>query len=194
MSGAAAAVVTDLAGLLAPSATPLQAIGPDAITDTWWPVRALATFVVVAGLGGLLVSRYEPFVDRSIDASMDQPLSSFGHGVAAHAVIAFAAVYLADKFGRFGVLDGNGPMVGLLVGVLLALAAGTIGFTVVGSTIVELRGDRRHELGLMVGALIASSAVAVATTTGAFLWFVVVSIGIGGAVRKWLHASAVPEV
>lgn len=193
MSGSGAALATDALGLLAASETPLQALGPSTLTDAPWPFRGLAAFLVVVGLGGVLVWRYEPFVDRSIDASMERPLSSLGHGAAAHAVIVFVGVYLANKFGRYAPLDGTGPLIGLSVGLLLLVGSAAVGFTVVGSTIVELRGDRQRWLGLALGGAIAGAAGAVATTTGAFVWFVVVSMGIGGAVRRWINASAVPE-
>lgn len=188
------AVVADVAGLFAAGQPPLAAVGLDAVVEAPWPLRAFATFVLVAGLGGVLVYRHESFLDRSIDASAERPLASLGYGLAAHAVIAFTAVYLANKLGRYGVLGQDGPLVGLLLGGLLAVAAATVGFTVVGVTVAGLRGGRRHELGLALGGLVAAAAVALASTASALVWFVVVSMGIGGAVRKWLHASAGPEM
>lgn len=188
------AVVAEVVGLFAAGQPPLAAVGLDAVVEAPWPLRALATFVLVAGLGCVLVYRHEPFLDRSIDASAERPLASLGYGLAAHAVIAFAAVYLANKLGRYGVLGQDGPLVGLLLGGVLALAAATVGFTVVGVTVAGLRGGRRNELGLALGGLVAAAAVALASTVSALVWFVVVSMGIGGAVRKWLHASAGPEL
>jgi hypothetical protein len=193
MSGAGVAVAADFLTPLTAGWPPLRTVGPSAITDAEWPLRALIAVLVVGGFGAVLVRSHGPFVDRSIDASIERPLSSFGYGVAAHAVIAFTAVYLANKFARLAPLGGDGPLIGLLVGALLLLCAAVIGFTVVGATVAELGGDRRRSYGLALGALTAGAAAAVATPVGVVVWFVVVSVGIGGAIRRWVHASALPE-
>lgn len=193
MSGAGGPVAIQFEGVLAASEPTVRAVGLRTVADAWWPLRAVAAFLVVLALGGLLVRRYGPLLNRSIDASRDRPLSSLGYGLAAHAVVAFAAVYLADKFGKWAVFGGVGALVGPLVGVLVALVAAAVGFTVVGTSIVELRGDRHLGAGLVLGSALAGAIVAMASLASAFVWFVVVSMGIGGAVRRWLHASAVSE-
>lgn len=177
----------------APPLAPFQVAGPSAVVDASSPVRALAAFVCVAVLGGVLLWRNEAFVDRSIDASMARPLSSLGYGVAAHAVIAFGGSYLATQLAGMEVLGRNAGAFGVLAGLLLALLAGSLGFTVVGSAIVGLGGQRRPWHGLVVGALIAGVAGLLDVLAGGLLWFVVVSMGIGGPARRWLHADAVPE-
>jgi hypothetical protein len=185
--------VVEFERVLAVSDPALLTAGPQIVSDAWWPLRTVAAFLVVLGLGGVLIRRCGPLLHRSIDASRDRPLSSLGYGLAAHAVIAFGAVYLADKFGRWALVGGAGPLIGPLVGALLALGAAAIGFTVVGATIVELRGDRHLGFGLLLGSALAGATAATATLASAFVWFVVVSMGVGGAVRRWLHASAASE-
>jgi len=193
MSGAGGPVVVQYESVFAAILPTVRAVGLRAVAEAWWPLRAVAAFLVVLALGGVLVWRYGPLLHRSIDASRDRPLSSLGYGLAAHAVLAFGAVYLADKFGRWALFGGVGALVGPLVGVLVALGAAAVGFTVVGASIVELRGDRHLGVGLVLGSALAGAIVAVATLASAFVWFVVVSMGIGGAVRRWLHASATSE-
>jgi hypothetical protein len=193
MSGSGAVVAADLVGLLAASEMPVAAVGPGAVLDVPWPVRGVATFLLVAGLGGVLLRRREGFVDRSVDAATSHPVSALGHGVAAHAVIAFVGVYMANKFARYVPMDGTGPLIGLSFGFLLVLVAGVVGFTVVGAIVVDLGGDPQRWHGVVLGAAVAAVAAAVASTAGAVCWFVVVSMGIGGAVRRWLQASAMDD-
>lgn len=172
---------------------PMQVWGPTAFVDLPGPIRGAAASVLVLVVGAVLVWRYEAFLERSIDASMERPLASVGYGVAAHAVIAFAGVYLANQLAGVPTAGWNAGIVGVVVGLLLVLAASALGFTVVGSAVSGLwLGDRRWA-GPVVGALLAGGAAAVDPRVGALLWFVVVSMGIGGPARKWLHASEGPD-
>ena len=166
---------------------------PSAVLDAPGPIRGLAAFLLVSAVGGLLLWRYEAFVGRSIEASMTRPLSSLGYGAAAHAVIAFAGLYLTTRLAQFVVYGQNVGIVGVLAGVLLVVLAGALGFTVVGSTLVEYGWEPRPWLGLLVGALIAGAAGSLGLVAGGVLWFVVVSMGIGGPTRRWLHADVTSE-
>ena len=169
-------------------------LDPTAVFDLPGPVRGTAAFVLVLLLGGLLVRRFEPFLERSVEASMDRPLASVGYGVAAHAVIAFGGVYLANQLTQAPTGGWNAGVVGVAVGMLLALLAAALGFTVVGSTVAGLWLEERRWAGPVVGALFAGVAATLDPPIGWLLWFVVVSMGIGGPARKWLHASEGPEV
>lgn len=193
MPGETGGLLVDQAVAATPAFPALRAAIPSAVLDAPGAVRGLAAFVLVAALGGLMLWRYEPVVDRSIDASMARPLSSLAYGVAAHAVIAFGAGYLATQLAGFDLLGRNAGVVGLLVGLLLALLAGSLGFTVVGSTLAGLGGSLPRWSGPVVGALIAGVAGLLDPLHGGFLWFVVVSMGIGGAARRWLHADEIDE-
>lgn len=173
---------------------PMQIPGLQAAVEAPAPVRAAAGFALVAAIGGLLLWRYEPFLDRSIEASMATPLRSIAYGVAAHAVIAFAGVYLASQLTRYGVFGSSGTLVAGGLGAIVLLLAASLGFTVVGSIIAELGGPWGRWVGLAAGAVIAGLAAFLGPMTGAVLWFVVVSMGIGGPARRWLHADAVEEL
>ena len=173
------------------TATPLQTASVSAVLDAPGPVRGLAAFLLVSVLGAILLWRYEPFVERSIDASMDRPLSSLVYGVAAHAVIAFGGVYLVNQLTNLEAFGWNAGVLGVVAGMLVVLLAASLGFVVVGSTAVEFAWGRSHWYGLAVGALVAGVAGFLGSLAGATLWFVVVSMGIGGPARNWLHADEI---
>lgn len=173
---------------------PIQAAGPSTFPTVSGLLGGLAAFGLVLALGGLLIWRFESFVDRSMSASMDRPLSSLAYGMAAHGVIAFAGVYLTGRFARIEVLGGNIAAVGLLVGGVFVLLVASLGFTVVGATIVALGGERRLDFGLVVGALLAGLAGFLGFAAGAVIWFIVVSMGIGGPARQWIHADATDDL
>lgn len=173
---------------------PLQAGDLATVTDASGVVRASVAFVLVLVLGGAFLWRFGPFVERSIDASMDRPLRSTAYGVAAHLVVVFGGVLLASKLSQYPVFGVNPAALGLALGLFLLLLVGSLGFTVVGSTVVELGGQPSRWVGLVVGALIAGGIAVVTPTVAWVAWLVVVSMGVGGAVRKWVHASAVSDV
>lgn len=179
---------------LAGTVVPIQAVDPTAFVAASGPIRATVAFVLVSLLGGILLWRNEPFVDRSVDATLARPLLAIGYGVAAHAVIGFAAFYLASQFALVDVAGWNAGGIGLLIGWLLALSSGALGFTVVGAAVLDVWGVRRNWSGLFVGALIAGVVVLVDPLLAGVVWVAIVSMGIGGPVRKWLHASTVGDV
>lgn len=174
-------------------AVPLQAVDLAAIAGASSAVRASAAFVLVLVLGGAFLWRFEPFVERSIDASMARPLASTAYGVAAHVAVGFGGVLLASKLAQYPAFGQNPAVLGLALGLGLVLVAGALGFTVVGSTVVELGGRQNRWTGLVVGAVIAGGIAVVSPKVAWIAWLVVVSVGIGGAIRKWVHASAIPE-
>lgn len=164
------------------------------VAETSGAMRAVAAFALVVCLGGVVLWRADSFLDRSIDASMEQPVSSLGYGLAAHAVIAFVGVYLANKLARYGVFGSASSYVGLGVGVALVGVAGAVGFTVVGSTVTDLLAERRGWPGLVLGGVVAAGIAVVAPDVGAVLWFGIVSVGVGGPVREWVQASVVADL
>jgi hypothetical protein len=177
---------------------PLGALDPTAVFDAPPEVRAGIAFATVLALGGLLVLRFGPFVERSIDATRSRPLASTVYGVAAHLVVLFVVFYLGVRLSRFELFGQSTGLLGPAFGVASVLATGALGFTVVGSTVVEVGWAPDRWAGLVVGAglagLIAVLSSSVAFALAAVLWVLVVSMGIGGAVRRWLTASAVSEV
>jgi hypothetical protein len=168
---------------------PMQAVGASAVLDAPAPVRGIGAFALVSVLGALLLWRREDFVERSIDASMDRPLASLAYGAAAHAVIAFGWVYMTNQLAGLEAFGWNAGSVGVLLGLLLVLLAAALGFTVVGSTVVAFAWRSSRWRGLFVGAVVAGVAGFVGSLAGGTLWFVIVSMGIGGPARNWLHAD-----
>jgi hypothetical protein len=188
MAGLSTALVS-----LGPRVT-LQTLDPTAVTEAPPEVRALGVFVTVLLVGGAYLWRYEPVVDRSIASSRARPLLSAAYGVATHVVILFAVFYLGARLSQFELFGRNTSVLGLVFGVAVVILVAALGFTVVGAAIVELGWGGNPWAGLVLGAGIAGGIAVAATTLAGGLWVAVVSVGIGGAVRKWLHASAVQEV
>lgn len=173
-------------------AAPLQAMEPSVVLGAPGVLRAAVAFGAVLILGGLLRLRAGGFVDRAIDAASAHPLRAMLYGVAAHVVLAFAGVYLATRLSQFALAGVNLAPVGLALGGLLLLGVAALGFAVVGSVVANLVWDRTAWTGLVVGGLIAAGLAGLDPVVGGVLWLVVVSMGIGGAVSRWLHASMVP--
>lgn len=171
----------------------LQLTDPTGLLDLPGFARGVIAFVVVLLLGGAFLWRYRGVVERSIDASTDRPLTSLGYGIAAHATLLFGAVYLASQLGVL-TLSGRslGPL-GAWIGLVLLAAAAGLGFTVVGSAVVEFGWGRPRWNGLVLGAAGAGVAGVLDPLIGGLVWLVVVSTGIGGPVRAWFHASEGPE-
>jgi hypothetical protein len=171
----------------------LQTLDPTAVLEAPPELRAGGVFLTILLLGGALLWWDERFVGRSIDSSRDRPLVSAAYGVAAHVVILFAAFYLAARLSQFQLLGRNTSVVGLVFGIVVVLLVAALGFTVVGATIVELSWERNPWTGLVVGAGLAGGIAVATTTLAGGVWVAVVSLGIGGAVRRWLQASIVSE-
>lgn len=171
------------------AATPLQTVDPSLLLDLPGLVRAAVAFAIVLVLGAVILWRYGGLVDRSIDASIDRPLSSLGYGVAAHATIAFFAVYAASQLAPLTLSGRSLGSVGVVAGMALLGVVAALGFTVVGSAVVELRWGRHRWHGLVLGAALAGLMAFPDPLIGGLVWLVVVSTGVGGPVRRWFHAA-----
>ena len=171
----------------------MQAVDGTIIADLPGPVRGAVAFVLVLLLGGIILWRFGSFLDRAIDASTERPVVSVGYGVAAHVVIAFAGVYLATQLAGAPTGGWDAGVVGIVAGLLLVLLVSALGFAVVGSAVAALWLDGSRWTGLLVGSLLAGGSAAVDPLVGGVLWFVLVSTGIGGTVRRWIHASEGPD-
>lgn len=175
---------------------PLVVLGalPGGDLATLPPVaRGAAASAAVLLLGAGLRWRRPGVVERAVAESADRPLSSLGYGAAAHAVIAFGGVYLLTQLTQVRAAGWNGGVVGAAAGASMLLLAGALGFTVAGSVVAGLAGRGGGWDGVVVGAAIAGLVATAAPLVGAVVWFVVVSAGIGGPVRAWVHASAGPD-
>lgn len=173
----------------APSASPTAGgpVDPAAVLEAPGPVRAAGAFLLVLLLGAVVLSLFEAGVDRSIDASLDRPVLSTVYGLVAQAAAGAAAAYV------YSLIAGAGPVVvggGLTIVALAWLAVAVVGFLVAGGVLTVIVGTRQPWTGLVVGAGIAAVPwLLPSVTAGVTVWLVVVSLGIGGRTREWVHAS-----
>lgn len=170
-------------------AIPAQSVDLATIVEAPGPVRASITFALVILVGGVLIQRRWRFVDHTTDAALAHPLWSVGYGVATHAVIGFAAAYLASQLTLIDVAGLDFAPLGLLVGVVLVAVSGSIGFTVVGVAVARIWGTATDWPGLALGALVGGGIASIDPLLAGVGWVAIVSFGIGGAVREWLQAS-----
>lgn len=170
---------------------PVAAVDPSIAVDAPAPVRATAAFVLVVLLGGLLARRRGPFLDRSVTALLDRPLGSIGYGVAAHLLIVFTGVYLTARLGQVQFSGVNASNLGLVVLVVLVLSVGVVGFTVVGSAAVDIWGGGSDWAGPVLGGIAAGVLASLGPLVGGVGWLLVASVGIGGPMRRWVHAGYV---
>lgn len=152
--------------------------------------RAAAAFLVVLLLGGIILWWRHPIVERATVASTTRPLYSLLHGLAAHVVLAFGTVYMVNQLGPFDIAGQSAATIGLAIGGMLFLAVGALGFTIVGTIGVEYLTRRGPWTGLLVGAVVAAGTALLPPMYGGTLWVVLVSMGVGGPVRRWFHASS----
>lgn len=168
---------------------PIQVTDPSVVLDLSGGARALVAFALVLLIGAALLWRYEALVDRSIETSIARPVSSLAYGVAAHLTIIFFSVYAASQLGQAASSGGAVAGVGLWAGVVILAIAAALGFTVVGTAVIEFGWGLRRWYGLLLGATIAGLAGLADPVIGVVVWTVVVSTGIGGPVRNWFHAA-----
>jgi hypothetical protein len=168
--------------------TVAQSIGPSIIAETSVVVRsAIAVFVVLV-FGGIVLRRREAFVRHAIDELVARPAVAVLYGLVAYVVILVVGAYVISQVGR---LPGAGATVAgaaaVVLGTAVVLLTG-VGFVVVGTVLVEVRGRRDLEAGLLVGATLSGLAWAVLPPVGAaVVWILVGAFGIGGAARDWFR-------
>ena len=184
----AAAVV---AGPLFQSVAPLQAFDPSVVFDAPAPTRAVVAFLASVVFGGLVIYRYGDRLATAVEASAKSPILSILYGFIAYGLVAFVVIYAYSQLVGLGVGVSLVTFVGAVVlgGALLSL--GGLGFVVVGSWLANAAGVRDPWLGLLGVALGAAVAVLLLPVVfGALVWFGVAAVGIGGPVRRWIHADA----
>jgi hypothetical protein len=167
---------------------PLQwGIEPTAIVASD-PSRAAASILLVVGVATAVRYGRAGLLDRAVDATLERPLAAPFYGVAASVLGWIVVAYLFGQALRFG---GGVGQVAVALGVGSALAVGGFGFVVVGASLTTILGDRRPWAGPLVGA--GGSALvllALPGRLGLIGWVFVAATGLGGAARRWLHASA----
>lgn len=158
------------------------------LVDAGRPARVAASFLLVAVVGGLVCHRRSGLLDRSVDAALERPLHTPVYGVVAGAVGWLAVTYAVGQVFRLGV-GGLGTLA-VAAGVGVALGVAGFGFAVVGTGLATAVNERRTWAGPLLGAGVSALPwVVLPPWPGAVVWAVVAAVGIGGPVRRWVHAS-----
>lgn len=167
----------------------LQVPDPTAVFELPGILRGPFVFVVILLIGAGFLWRYDTLLERCIESSIERPLSSLGYGVAAHLTIAFFTLYGVSQLRQVEPSGVQLTNLGYLIGGVMLTVAAAIGFTVVGSAVVEFRWGERRGAGLLVGAVTAGLVSLAGPLLGGIVWIIVVSTGIGGPVRNWFNAA-----
>jgi len=159
-----------------------------ALASTPW-FRAVTVFLLVVPAGFAVLSRHGEYVDRSVEASMEGPFVSLVYGVLAHLGLFFAAGVFSTQLANAG-LDPVVLQVGssVVMGAILLALAG-LGFAVIGSWLVQLRGEGQPWHGLVAVAAVGAGGWLLPPIAGIAVWSLVVSVGVGGPTRRWIHAE-----
>lgn len=171
-------------------AVPGQSLDPSIVVETP-ALRAVSSFLLVLLFGGAVLVRYRGLVERSVEASMNSPFVSVVYGVGAHLVVAFAGGVFSTQLANAGVDRTLLQVVGTATFGLAMLVLAGFGFTVLGTSLTERQGERDPWRGLVVLAGVSAIVWLVAPPlVGAAVWVLLVSAGIGGPARRWVHAEA----
>ena len=152
--------------------------------------RAAGSFVLVALFGVAVLSWSQRFVEGSVEASKARPHVSVVYGLVAYGLVGFLGMLFLVQLSFVGLTDSSlAYVVAGLIGVGMLVLAG-LGYAVVGSALVELVAERQPWNGLVLGAVLSGLAVLVLPPlAGLLAWVVLAAVGVGGPVRKWMHAE-----
>ncbi|RLM53854.1 hypothetical protein DVK02_10505 [Halobellus sp. Atlit-31R] len=171
---------------------PLQAFDPSMILDMPASIRAVVAFLASVVFGGIVIYRYGDRVAAAVDASTKSPLLSVLYGFIAYGLVSFVVAYAYLQLAGLGVGTSVATAVGAVVLGSALLSLGGLGFVVVGSWLTNVLGLQEPWLGLVGVALVTAVAVLVLPlVAGVLVWFSVAAVGIGGPVRRWIHADSV---
>jgi predicted membrane channel-forming protein YqfA (hemolysin III family) len=161
---------------------------PSTFADTPW-LRAVAAFLLVVPAGLAVLGRYGGVVDRSVEASLESPFVSVVYGFLAHIVLFFVAGVLSTQLANTG-LDPTVLQAGssATLGVIFLALAG-LGFAVLGTWLVDLRGEGQRWHGFVAVAAVGAGVWLLPSVAGLVLWMLLVSVGVGGPTRRWIHAE-----
>lgn len=180
---------------IVPGVASAQSLDPSAVTETTGQVRAVGSFLLVFLCGGAILHLFAGFVDRSTDALLERPAVAVVYGLLAYVIVGFFGAYATDLLVRSGL--ANTPAAYVAPAILFggSLVLGAVGFVVLGTVLTDLWGHRQPQTGLVVGAAVSAAAWLAFPLVGSVLsWVVVSAVGIGGATRRWVHASEAVEV
>ncbi len=163
-----------------------------AVAGTPW-FRALAAFLLVVPAGFAVLGRYSDVVDRSVEASLESPFVSVVYGFLAHLVLFFVAGVFSTQLANAG-LDPVVLRVGssATLGVIFLALAG-LGFAVLGTWLVDLRGEGQRWHGFVAVAAVGAGVWLLPSIAGLLLWILLASAGVGGPTRRWIHAERTVE-
>jgi len=169
-------------------------VDPTVVVDVGRPVRAVASFLVVLLVGGVVHARFEGRLDRAVEDVMDRPRVAVVYGLFAYSMLLFAGFYANDillRVGAIGTPLGSAVVVSLLLGVV---AVSGVGFSILGTIVGDLRTGRRSWLDPVLGAAISTVPWLVLPFTPAVaVWVALAAFGVGGRTRTWVHATRAVE-
>jgi len=176
------------AGVLTPAS--LSGVEPTSVAASD-PGRAVASILLVLGVTAAVRYWRAGLFARAVDATLERPLVAPLYGVAASVLGWLVVAYAFGQALRIGGVVGRAAVA---VGVGGALAVGGFGFAVAGAAVTTVLGDRRPWAGALVGAGVSALVLlALPGRLGLVVWAFVAATGLGGAARRWLHASASVE-
>lgn len=178
----------------APAVASAQPIGVDAVTQQSDVVRAIASFVLVALVGAVVLHVRRASIDRAVTATAERPLVAVAYGLLAYVLVLFFVLYAGDLIVRLGATGSplRYAALAILIGGL-ALIAG-VGYLVVGTLVTDVLDEYRPWQGLVVGAVLSAIGwFALPTTVAIAAWVLVPAVGIGGPMRRWVHRERTVE-
>ncbi|WP_049986013.1 hypothetical protein [Halobellus rufus] len=172
-------------------AVSLQLVDPSAVTTVPASYRAALAFMSSTIVGGAVLYLYGNRLRTAVRASTESVPLSVLYGLFAYALAGFLVAYGLTQLAGLGVDSSAVLTVAAvaLAGALLTL--GGIGYVVVGAWLAESAGLGDPWIGLVgVGLLGAVAVLVLPVALGAVAWFGIAAFGIGGSVRRWVHADA----
>jgi hypothetical protein len=151
-----------------------------------WTARVFVGFAVFTG-GSFVLSRREPgLVDRAISSTTARPVLSGLSGLLAQAVLLLATAYLFSQIWQVSIAGVSIGFGAAGLGLLGLLGIAVLGLTVVATALVGVVKESADELVWPTTGLIGAGILGAPTVYSAILWVIVVSLGVGGLVRRWL--------
>lgn len=178
-------------GVGVPLGTPLQAFDPSAVVGAPAPIRATVALLSSVLTGGVITYRYGRRLDAAVAAARENFTLNLFYGLFAYALAGFLVAY---GFAQIASLGVEAPLALLLALVVLGgalLLLGGIGYAIVGTWLASTTGLGDSWIGVVGVSLVGAAIVYVLPFfLGAALWFAIAAIGLGGPVRRWVHADA----
>jgi hypothetical protein len=167
----------------------LQSTDPLAVLDVSPLVRAVASFLVVLLVGGVIIFQYGGRLDAAVDATSDRPVSSVLYGVVAIGVAVFLVGYAFSQLTTLGATTLVFTLSVVVLGGILS-ALGGFGFVVVGLWVTRLLDAGDPWVGVVTAGTVGALAwFLLPALVALVVWFGIAAVGIGGPARVWMHAD-----